>query len=254
MGLLQLKSYFAECFYRSYASPGTSLGLPLLVFDLATDLWHRTWRSVTAFTRTEPALPFVWFSFPVKRWLWCSSLGLFDKLFGTWIDFSSTKVRLNHCSTIKANDSGSDFPEVSQKLSAALNIWKPTTWSWNVHQQAAQWAMIIKSRLHAITLHVTYLLSPADVSRPDADGNKLDKHIIVLNNSSKTIFHLYGPDFLHEPHSLLLRRATKISAMNKFDEEGRNLNARVLSLSMLSQKPLLWRTRRRSWCWHGGGH
>lgn len=152
------------------------------------------------------------------------------------------------------------FPRSVTKAVYSSEYLKPTRrWSWNVHQQASPMGDDHKI---PVTCHYTsYLLFHADVSRPDGDGNKLDKHIIVLNNSSKTIFHLYGPDFLHEPHSLLLRRATKISAMNKFDEKGRNLNARVLSrLSMLSHKRLPRFLEepppgcRRSRYWHGSGH
>lgn len=97
--------------------------------------------------------------------------------------------------------------------------------------------MIIKSRLQAITVlfHLPALF-PADESRPDGDGYKLDKHIIVLNNSSKTIFHLYGQiSFTKPPRFCFGERQKSRLWINSMGKVG-ILMRRVLTLLMLLKK------------------
>lgn len=97
---------------------GLESRLPLFVFDLASDLWHRTWRSVTAFKRTEPALALrlIFLSGGAKALMFFSRLTSFSAL-GLISRPQSSFKSLFH------NKIDSDSPKVSQKLSAALNIW-----------------------------------------------------------------------------------------------------------------------------------
>lgn len=152
MGLLQLKSYFAECFYRLCASPGTlhldskaDFRCLCLTWPLIYDTGHDV---LSPLSRERNRCPSS--DFPFRR-----ATALMFVSYLVWQAFRHLDRFLVHKSSFKSLYT-IKVTRISQKCHKnCLQLWIFEAMDLKCPSTGGPWAMIIKSRLHAITLPVT---------------------------------------------------------------------------------------------------